>query len=448
MKRFLLFVLLSAFAVSRAWCQSPNTPWLPVGLNGETGPLGALGESSDNQLTLGVTGATIYDDNSLSSNADRTGNLSYTVSPNIALSESRPRIVWSLQYGAGFSYNQKTGKGLTQNLSFTTQYRVSEKLTLELSDRFLHTDSWWTGLVVNPTAPGGDVIQQPNESVITPEAVATTNLARLNVVYQPSASAVAGVGGSFNKADFGNVISGTQQPLLDSKSGTASAYYSQRVHRSNWLGVTYTFQRILTSGQVREGADNQAAEIFYTFAPSSHTSLSLFGGPDYFSSRAVIDIVILGIPIPLTIPTSGWGASAGVTAGWRGQRTGASVKYMHRISDGGGLSGAVHSDSGTVNFRRQMSERWTANLGVNVANNDSVSILYGNSFRTISGTASLNWNLGNSLTVMLSYARDHQDDSFTNPTLAGVAGGASSRTIDRDRAWISISYHYTRPLGW
>ena len=50
MKRLILIVFLCAFAVSRAWCQNPNTPWLPVGLNGETGPLGTPGESEENQL--------------------------------------------------------------------------------------------------------------------------------------------------------------------------------------------------------------------------------------------------------------------------------------------------------------------------------------------------------------------------------------------------------------
>jgi hypothetical protein len=452
MKKLLLIALLSALAVSRAWCQSPNTPWLPVGLNGETGPLAALGESSDNQLSLGLTAGAIYDGNALSNNRDLVGNVGYTVAPSIAITETRPRIVWSLQYGAGFSYDRETGRGLTQNLFLTTQYRISEKLTLQLTDRFLHTDSWWKGLVVNPTTPGGSVIQQPNESIITPEAVSTTNLTQLNLVYQFSASTVAGVGGSFNKANFSNVVRGNNQSLFDSNSGTASAFYSQRVQGNNWLGVTYTFQRLVTSGQVREGADSQTAEVFYTFAPSSHTSLSLFAGPNYFSSRAETElpIVVFGIPIliPVTIPTSGWGASAGATAGWRGERTGVSVKYLHRISDGSGLSGAVHSDSGGVNFHRELSERWTANLGLNVGNNNSVSILYGNSFQTISGTAGLNWDLGNNFTVTLSYARDHQFNSSTNPTLSGQGGAASSQTIDRNRAWISISYHHTRPLGW
>jgi hypothetical protein len=268
------------------------------------------------------------------------------------------------------------------------------------------------------------------------------------LVYQSSESTVAGVGGSFNKADFGNVVGAASQSLFDSKSGTASAYCSQRVQGNNWLGVTYTFQRILTNGQVRESADSQTAEVFYTFAPSSHTSLSFFGGPDYFKSQATLKILILGIPVPITVPTSGWGATGGVTAGWRGEYTGLSLRYVHQISDGGGLSGAVRSDSGSANFRRQLSERWTANLGINVANNDSVSILYGSSFRTISGTAGLNWNLGNSFTVMLSYARDHQYDAYTNPALAGQNGATGNQTIDRNRAWVSISYHYTRPLGW
>src|ERR1700686_428859 len=56
MKRLLLLVLLiGLFATPRASSQNPNTPWLPVGLNGETGPIGTLAESGENELSLGVT---------------------------------------------------------------------------------------------------------------------------------------------------------------------------------------------------------------------------------------------------------------------------------------------------------------------------------------------------------------------------------------------------------
>jgi hypothetical protein len=448
MKRLLLFVLLSAFPVSRAWCQNPNTPWLPVGLNGETGPLGTLGESEDNELSLGIgVGGGYYGTSANNANQENVG--SYTVTPNITITERRPRTSFMLQYSPGYTYSPQGGNQLMQTSIDSLQYRITEKLTLQLGERYMRMNSWFTGLDVNPTATTGNVIQQPNESILTTQTVETNSLSTLNLVYQASDSTVIGMGGSFITGNFSDVQVTLNQPLFNSNSGTGSAYIQHRVYGNNWLGITGTFQRIVTSGGVKEGADNPSLQIFYTFAPSAHTSLSLFAGPSYFSSQAETSILILGVPIPVTIPAKGWGEQYGATAGWRGPRTGLSATYMHRVSDGGGLSGAVSSDSATANFRRQLNERWTANVALLYGHNTSESILYGGTFQRMSGTASLNWLLSNNFSMAFSYARDHLHNSYNN--LAGSASGLptlTAQTLDDNRAWFTISYHFTRPLGW
>jgi hypothetical protein len=449
MKRLILIVLLSASPVSRGWCQNPNTPWLPVGLNGETGPLGTLSESGENELSLGVSVGGNYYGTTSSSTRSQENVGSYTVAPNIAITEQRPRISFTLQYAPGYTYSPQSGNELTQTSLDQLQYRITEKLTLQLGERYLRMNSWFTGLDVNPTTTTGNVIQQPNQSILTTQTLVTTSLSTLNLVYQSSDSTVMGLGGSFSKGNFANVQVGPSQPLFNSNAGTGSAYIQHRVHGNNWLGITGTFQRIVTSGGTKEGADNPSLQIFYTFAPSANTSISLFAGPSYFSSQAETEIFLFGVPIPVTLPTKGWGEQGGATAGWRGKRTGVSAKYIHRISDGGGLSGAVRSDSANANFRRQLNERWTANAAVQYGNNSSESILFGGSFKMISGTASLNWLLSEHFSAVLSYARDHLNSSYDN--LAGTAIGpasATSNTLDDNRAWLSISYHFTRPLGW
>jgi hypothetical protein len=448
MQRLLLVVLLTGlFAIPRASCQNPNTPWLPVGLNGETGPVGTLAESGQNELSLGLSVGGAYYGNS--SSASQGGTESYTVQPDITITENRPRISWTLRYSPGYSYTPQNGDQLMQTSLGNLQYRITEKLTLQMSERYLRMNSWFTGLDVNPAAGAGNVIQQPNESILTTETVATTSFTTLNLVYQASDSTVVGMGGSFNTGNFSNVQVAINQALFNSDRGTASAYVSHRVYGNNWLGVTGAFQRIVTTGQVKEGADNPSVQLFYTFAPSAHTTMSLFAGPSYFTSQAETQILILGIPIPLTIPSKGWGANGGATVGWRGERTAVSGMYTHRVSDGGGLTGATRSDSAAGNCRRQLSQRWTANAALLYGNNNSESILYGASFRIISGTASLSWQLTNNLTVMLSYARDHLHNSYNN-LLGSTAepSGVTTQAFDLNRAWFSISYHFTRPLGW
>jgi len=448
MKKILLFVVLSAFPVTRAWCQNPNTPWLPVGLNGETGPLGTLGESEENELSLGVSVGGNYYGTASSSTGSQENVGSYTVAPNIAITEHRPRISFTLQYAPGYTYSPQTGNELTQTSLDQLQYRITEKLTLQLGERYLRMNSWFTGLDINPTATTGNVIQQPNESILTTQTVQTNSLSTLNLVYQASDSTVFGMGASFSTGNFSNVQVALNQPLFNSNSGTGSVYVQHRVHGNNWLGVTGTFQRIVTSGQAKEGADNPSIQIFYTFAPSVNTSMSLFAGPSYFTSQAETDISLFGVLIPVTIPSKGWGAQGGATVGWRGQRTGVNAKYLHRVSDGGGLSGAVRSDSASGNFRRQLSQRWTANTSLLYGKNTSESILYGGTFKMISGTASLNWLMSDRFSMVFSYARDHIDSSYDNLLGSIAAPATTAQTIDDNRAWVSISYHITRPLGW
>jgi hypothetical protein len=447
MKRFLPLVLLSAlFAWSTSWGQNPNTSWLPVGLNGETGPTSTLGESGVNQLSVGIAGGVAYD----TSASNSSGYESYTVNPSIAIIESRPRTALSVQYSPGYTREQQgAGAQFMQTLLGSTQIRLSEKVTLQLTERYLRMDSWFTGLQVNPTASGGNVIQTPNESILTRGTVIASSSSSLNLVYQASESTVAGLQGSFNTGNFSEVQVTLNQPLFNFNSGSAGVYVSHRMQGKNWLGVTGNFQRIDTTGNTKEGADNPSLQLFYTFAPSAYTSVSLFAGPSYFTSQAETAIDILGTSIPLTIPSHGWGTNFGATLGWRTQRNGISGMYMHRISDGGGLSGATSSDSAKVNFRRQLSQRWTASGTVIFGKNNSKSVLYGASFQQILGTANLNWSLSEHFSVMLSYGRDDLHSSYTN-LVAGnttIPTGSNNQTIGENRAWATISYSFTRPLG-
>jgi len=402
-----------------------------------------------NQLSLGIAGGVAYE-NASSNNSSEPAYENYTVNPSIAITESRPRTALSVQYSPGYTREQQgAGSQFMQTLLGSAQFRLSEKLTLQLSERYLRMNSWFTGLQVNPTQPGGNVIQTPNESILTKGTVIASSISSLNLVYQASESTVAGIGGSFNTGNFSQVQITLNQPLFNFNSGSVNAYVSHRIQGSNWLGITGNFQRIDTTGVTKEGADNPSLQLFYTFAPSAHTSVSLFAGPSYFTSQAETAIDILGTSIPLTIPSHGWGTNFGTTLGWRAQRTGISGMYMHRISDGGGLSGATRSDSATVNLRRQLSQRWTASGILIYGKNNSQSILYGASFQQILGTANLNWALSEHFSMMLSYARDNLHSSYNN-LIAGnttVPTGTNNQTINDNRAWATISYQFTRPLG-
>ena len=454
MKRLLLVIVLLMFFAPRIWSQddatsSPTstTPWLPPKINGQVNSLAFSSESRQtNLLSVGVALSTIYDDNARSNNSHPVGNFGYWIAPNISIQETRTRVAWSLHYAPGFILNQRIGNQYAHDLFFNSQFRFTERLTLQIGDDFTRATTSSIGLNENPLQPAGNVLQQPNASIVTPLARRTSNGTHLDLVYQLGEGTTVGVGGSFNERKYGDVANGVDVQLLNSQSGTATAYYSHQFSRKHSFGVTYLFSRVTTSGQIREGANSHSVQLFYTFAPTASTTLSLFAGPDQTSTSDDGQIPIQIGPFvfyePISYKHQSWTGDGGMTFGWQGRRNSIRAMLVRHMSDGGGLTGAVRSNSGDVRVRRQLSERCTGNLSVVYGTNDALSYLYGKNFQTVSGIAGFQYALGQHLSLTLNYARDHQNFQTSSN---GAAPFSSS--ISRNRAWFSIAYHATRPLG-
>jgi hypothetical protein len=119
---------------------------------------------------------------------------------------------------------------------------------------------------------------------------------------------------------------------------------------------------------------------------------------------------------------------------WQAQHAGVAISYSHSVSSGGGLIGAVELDSANASVRQQLTRNFSASLAGSYANNGvlAVSDLGGHS---VSGSASLQRQVGEHLNVQAGYTRLHQTYSVF------------SANPDTNREWIAISYHFARPLG-
>ena len=157
-------------------------------------------------------------------------------------------------------------------------------------------------------------------------------------------------------------------------------------------------------------------------------SLALFGGPQHF------EVSRLGIPAKL-----GWSPAGGVTLGWQRLHTSANLSFAHRVTDGGGLQSAVLSTSADLSIRQQLTRNLTVDLVGSYANNSLVDPTFpGNGGHTVSGSLSLQRTMGEHFSVQLGYTRAHQSYSDI-PAISSVP--------DRNRAWVSFSYNFHRPLG-
>ncbi len=436
-----------ALAVTPAlWSQTENaTPYLndgvptltddrmmtPPPVSGETFPSVGVADSRSNYLRGGLTFSSAYSDNVVGSiNGTPTSDVSYSVWPTLALDQSTPRLHWVWNYNPGFTFYQKTSERneADQNLGINLQYRLTQHVTLNFHDSFQKTSNVFNqaDLLANNGVSGGP--QTPVQSVIAPIADQLSNTGGGGITYQFSRSSMVGASGTFSNLHYPNQ---SQVPgLFDSATQGGSAFYNRRLSKNNYLGATYQYQRLssyLTTGL--NETQTHAVTLFYTVYITQRLSLSFSGGPQY--------ALLPGQP-PYPAGHSLSPMATG-SIGWQGQHTSVAASYVHMISAGGGLVGAVHYDGGTLSLSRQLSRNLSIGAVGSYSDNKLLeSFLPGTGGHTISGTASVRRQLGPHFNIAADYTRLHQN-------YAGIP--LVSLAPDTNRESISISYSFTRPLG-
>ena len=141
--------------------------------------------------------------------------------------------------------------------------------------------------------------------------------------------------------------------MYDSSAQGGSAFYSLRVSKTNYVGATYEYQRLVSYPTVGQNeTQTHAVLFFYTLYPTTLGSPFLcFGGPQYS------DTVQAPIPRPsLRSRHPGCGTpAAGASVSWQGQLSSFALSYSHLIAGGGGLIGAVQLDSVSASVRQQIT---------------------------------------------------------------------------------------------
>jgi hypothetical protein len=404
----------------------------PPPVSGQAYPLSLASEERANYLRGGVTFTTAYSDNVLGATSlTPVSDVSYSVWPTIALDETTSRLHTVLSYAPGFTFYQRTSayNEADQNLSLSLQYRLSPHVTISLRDSFQKTSDVFNQPDQGFAGAVSGSAQGVNDSVIAPLADRLSNTGNAGITYQFSANAMVGASGTFTNLHYPNP---TEVPgLYDAASRGGSAFYSYRLSRQHYLGVTYQYQQLLS---YPTGGTNQTQTdgvyLFYSFYPGPRFSFSLFGGPQYYSAG----LQFTGA-IPTTVPASqSWSPAGGASLNWQAQHTSLAVSYLHSVSGGGGLVGAVELDSANASVRQQLTRNLRAALAGTYANNGVLALadLGGHS---ISGSASLQREVGEHLNLQAGYTRLHQTYSFI------------SANPDTNREWVAVSYQFARPLG-
>jgi len=438
--RHFLVTLIVWSSVLLAWGQ--NGPAPAYGLEGSTSDdqvvlpailsgdsvsalFPAEGERS-NYLNGGLTFATAYDDNMLGSTTDSLGDASFAVAPFVSLNETRSRLSWQADYAPGFTFYRRLSERnqTDQNLDFGLEYRLSPHLTMKLKDAFLKTSSFLGGLSQNQQNPFG-ALQQSNLTLITPVTDRVSNTGSAELTYQFGPNSMMGARGLSNELRFPD----TQESggLADSHSQTAEAFLAHRISRIHWIGVTYHYQHILTDQD--DSRNSTHALLFsYTLNATPTMTLSVFAGPQQSESSS-----------QLTSAVTRWLPAAGASFSWQSMHSGFTAGVSRKISDGGGLPGAVQLTSVDTSYRREWARNWAARFGASYGKNELIETLGPLSKDSNSAVAmvGISHQIGAHLALEASYLHAYQK----------YLGGTGASAFNRNRPQISLTYSFSRPLG-
>ena len=425
MKRHIIFIAISAvLLVTFGWGQDghtvpapaigPELPYTevltpPMPVNSVQMPLmfSSDGERS-NILSGGIQLGSGYDDNALVTPSNHVSNVSVLVLPSIEIRQNRERWSLDLAYSPGITINQNLGEQnqFAHSLSFSTNYRLSPHVSLQLRDNFAKTNNLFAGLFGNTPGPGP--LQQSNSSVITPLADSTSNNSGLGLTYQFSASSLVGMSGNYYFVNYGS-LAGTPGTVWIHRFsfGERSQLLCTSFSNRHWLGATYNFQQLMFDPGGRTTIHRVLA--FYSLTLGSQMTLSFWAGPQYSTSFVSNVLVLQPTGRMLALPSQ-WSPAAGAMFDWQGSHTSLHAGYSQQISDGGGLAQAVTIKQVDAEVSRRLATRWTATAGAAYARNNPLHVTFLRiaPLRSFQGTAGINYRLTDNLGMSVLYGRQQQ----------------------------------------
>jgi hypothetical protein len=401
----------------------------PVSINDEGYSMAFASETPrTNYLRGALNMGTAYDDNILLTNGPGISDIRYSIIPSISLEQSRSRLRWNVDYSPWFTFYQQHSSinEIDQNVAIGLDYRLSPNVTMSVRSSYQKTSDLLSLSGQDTTGSAPAVVPVTNGSIVPPTATSRiTTLNDVELTYQFSENAM--IGGKGTMSGLWYPDRANLPGLFDSTSESGEGFYTRRISRRHYIGTTYEFQRLLTHPS--QETQTQSAFGFYTLYLPPTLSFSVFAGPEHSETSGGI-----------AISSAQWSPAAGGSFGWHGGRASVVLTGVKRISDGGGLSGAVNSTSADAAVRWQMARTFTSGMGVGYSSSKVLDSLlpFSSGGHTWAGTAYVQHPLGERLIVQLRYTRLHQ--SYTDvSTLANAP--------DRNNISVSLSYSFERPLG-
>ena len=438
--RIKLFIpILAVLLLSAAsWAQTE----MPEPLGSEVPPLTTASElPTKNVLELSMRLTSYFDDNALGDNRNKHSDTAFDATPTIDFKQELERLKWDFFYSPGFSYNQHFSdrRYFSQLAGGKLAYELFKHVEINFHGDGTLTTNPFNQLDRSTSLPQGNVIDRPNTSVVLPKTKQIAADGGLGVDWFESAFTTISLSGDITDQRYRNLAVQTvaQQKLIDTRTIHGHAAVLHRISARQMVGVLYDYQD-LGFPVAHARTTSHAVEGFDEIAITPNMKLTVFGGPEYSRQHDQVEINLFFFTIVLPTFKTMWSPTAGAEYSWQGARNAIRGGYIRKISDGGGLIGAVTLNDGNAEFRHQLTRRWTLNLDGYYATNDSLGFSGSSRLRAWAANSSIERMITPNLSVSAGYSRLSQRRS------GQIAGAAAD---DDNRVLISLRYRWDYPLG-
>lgn len=426
-------LLAAPSAVLAQTSTSANVPVLSSGQMPNSAP--TADEPFTNEFKLSATAGTHFDDNAVLGAAPRRWDLGYFVHPQIAFTETLPRLNWEVDYAPGVDISQNVfyRNLFSQKLNGNVSWLVSPHGVLSGQEYFIVTTDPFAQL--GGTASPGPTVS-PNQGPFIPNVRRTQTLSNALYSYQFSEHSSFGIGGNFVESKFDSTPKhGPTTALIYSRRAAGQAYFQHQFSARNGLGLQYNIQD-LRFPRFDARTRTHTILIFDQITISPNSTFTIYGGPEYSDTSNQVQLSLGFIIITIPVKANAWSGAGGVIYNWAGNRLGMSLNFTRGVSDGGGLVGAVELNSGSAKFTWRLSRRWSLLSELSGSNDTLLASKTQDQLMTYSVRAGFTQQLWRDLSMDWYYERLNQTGGF-----------ASFPIGNHDFAGASLTYTLLKPVG-
>jgi len=399
-------------------------------------PLAMLDEVTTHSfINLGLGATVAYDTNAASFSYQHFSQTLGIFNPSLELRQTRPTLTWYV--GANGGLTTSNVPGFYTNSNPTAQggfiYQINHHWQLSGNDNYSYTSDPFQYYQFFAGAP---TYNQPNPTIYVPLTTTETNYGNIDLTYQINAHDSLTFTGNEN---FRRYLHNTYSAYNLYSWGGAGSY--QHVFSARFsAGGTYSFSAVdFGHGESRSGISTMQAFVNYQLSP--HMVVTGWIGPQYTTTKNLIPIFCS--PFGCFIEefhNSAWSTAFGGTFDWSGQRNAANASFYKSISDGGILFGLVDLYLFNGNFTRQLTPRWTFNLGALYGNNTGYStVFHARHLDSFTGNLGFTRRLSPTLSASVQYIRIYE-------TQKNIIGAAAPKWTD-NRFQFTLQYNWSHSLG-